>query len=339
MLCGAVGPTALLLWTPLVKRPAVPLFGTILAYLIWAICPIAICSLSGLPLLEMAFFTLGSGGVVAMVGSLCRRKRVPLSQRLRASLVPALFIFGEQLCYFSAFRFVPPHHVDFLNYLWPIFGLMGAAFFFKQLLRPTQLVGVVGCLGGIGLLVGPSLSPDGFSLLHLGGYLLAIGGAMCGASYALWMQRPSGSGAGFQFVLAALAIGALHLSGLGAEWTVPASSDVAWFCFLGVANYAIAYPIWTWSLRNGHFVVLSMLSYPTALVSSVLMIIVGLIDLTPSLVVATFLIMGGYGLAQGIVSKLRFRRRQKRVVLPPCEVAIEEPALTCDSESVQPAAV
>jgi drug/metabolite transporter (DMT)-like permease len=317
----------------------VPLLGTILAYLIWAICPIAICSLSGLPLLEMAFFTLGSGGLVAMVGSLCRRKRVPLGQRMRASLVPALLIFGEQLCYFSAFRFVPPHHVDFLNYLWPIFGLMGAAFFFKQLLRPTQVVGVIGCLGGIVLLIGPALGPDGFSLFHLGGYLLAIGGAMCGASYALWMQRPSGGGVGFQFVLAALAVGLLHLGGVGAEWVTPASSDVAWFCFLGITNYAIAYPIWTWSLRNGHFIVLSMLSYPTALISSILMIAVGLIDLTPSLVIATILIMGGYGLAQGIASKLKLGKSRKRVPLPPSEITVDEPALTCDAEGVQPAAV
>lgn len=314
------------------QRLAVPLLGTTLAYLIWAVCPLAICSLVRLPLLEMATLTLGSGGLVALAVIWREHGWRGLLHVVRWSFVPAAFIVAEQLSYFSAFRYAPPHHVDFLNYLWPIFCLIGSALMLRQRLRPWQMAGGVSCFLGITLLLGPALIPTGFSALQWFGYLLAVGGALFSALYALWMQRGGGSSIGFQFLFAALFMALLHLCGVGEKWIAPTTSEGVWLICLGVTNYGLAYPLWTWSLRRGQFVLLSMLSYPTALISTVLMILVGLVELSVGMAVASLLITIGYWMAHG------FSFGRKRALRVPLEQPRSVEEVNASSSVIMPQA-
>jgi drug/metabolite transporter (DMT)-like permease len=265
------------------------------AILIWSTLA-ALTTLSrGIPpfqLLAMSFslaFLIGLGMWVRQGGGISKHFR--LSPWAWALGIYGLF--GYHFAYFMALRLAPPVEANLINYLWPLLIVVFAAFLPGERLRGRQMIGVITGFAGAGLLVtgGQSLVFDPQYAL---GYAFAVACGVIWSSYSVLSRRagdvPTSAVGAFCVATAVLAL-ICHL--LFEETVMPVG--VQWLAILGLGLGPVgaAFYVWDFGVKRGNIQTLGVLAYATPLLSTLLLIALGLADLTWVIALACALIVGG----------------------------------------------
>jgi drug/metabolite transporter (DMT)-like permease len=209
-----------------------------------------------------------------------------------------LGLFGFHALYFAALAWAPAAEANLINYLWPLFIVLFAAFLPGMRLSRWHLAGV-GCgLAGCALLLGGGA---GLSAAALPGYLMALGSAVTWAVYSVLARLlaavPTAAVAGFCGATAGLA-GLCHLA---VETTVMPGGG-AWLAVLalGVGPVGAAFFLWDHGMKHGDPRLLGTLAYATPVVSTLLLAVGGFAEVTPTLFAAAGLVaLGGLLAARG----------------------------------------
>jgi drug/metabolite transporter (DMT)-like permease len=269
---------------------------------IWATLAWLATSLARLPAFELLAIGFGLGAAALSAarrvrgGNFRTLPRVPL----RAWLLGVGGLFLYHLFYVLAFRAAPAAEVNLLNYLWPLLIVLFAALLPGHRLRLRHVAGALLGLAGAALLVAPNgtaASGDG----HIGGYALAVAAAVTWAGYSVLSRRvahvPSDAVIGFCAATALLAA----LCHLATEHTVlPTPTEWLHLVALGLLPLGLAFVAWDHGCKRGDITMLGTLAYATPLLSTLLLVATGTATASPSLWLASALIVGGAAIATGI---------------------------------------
>jgi drug/metabolite transporter (DMT)-like permease len=263
------------------------------AILLWATLASLTVLSGGLPPFQTTAiaFTIG-GSVIALAALLRGRMRDMLPTP--ASLMLGVYgLFGYHALYFAALRLAPPAEAHLLNSLWALFIVLFAALLPGHKLRINHVIGALLGLSAAALLVwskGGSATTSNSTAL---GFTLAIGCALVWSSYSvasrLLAAVPSESLAVSCLVTAALAF---VCSNLFETWVQPAGAG-AWIALLALSAGPVgaAFLLWDIGVKQGDTSLLGVLAYASPVLSTGLLVLLGLAELTWALGAACVLMV------------------------------------------------
>lgn len=276
------------------------------AILLWATLA-ALTALSGdIPPFQLLAMSFTLAFVVGLALWVWEDRRAgtaarPLLQRFRLPLaIWALGIFGlfgYHFAYFTGMRLAPPVEAGLINYLWPLLIVIFAGFMPGERLRGRQIAGTLLGFAGAALIV---TRGQGFYIdpRYVTGYLFAAAAAVIWAVYSVLSRRardvPTSAVGAFCAATVVLAL----LCHLVLEETVWPSA-VEWLAVLGLGLGPVgaAFYAWDYGVKHGDIQTLGTLAYAAPLLSTVLLVALGLADATWVLAAAAMLITGGAVLA------------------------------------------
>lgn len=211
-------------------------------------------------------------------------------------------LFGYHLAYFLALRHAPPVEAGLIAYLWPLLIVLMSAVLPGERLRPRQAVGALLGFAGAALLVtrGQGLQ---FDPLYARGYAFALACALIWSSYSVLSRRVGAAPAGsiatssvgaFCGATAVLAL-VCHLLFEQTVW--PVGGQWAAVLALGVGPVGAAFYTWDYGVKRGNIQTLGALAYAAPLLSTALLLALGLAEPSWALAAAAALITGGAALA------------------------------------------
>ena len=231
-------------------------------------------------------------GLALVIGSvpswpLARRWRIPPS----TLLLGVYGLFGFHFLLFVALRTAPPLEANLVNYLWPLLIVVVAPVLLPGIrLTPLHVFAALAGFAGAALAI---VGGRSIAATLSWGYLAAAGSAIVWATYSLGTQRVA------HFPTAAIGLFGL-VSGVFAlvchalvEPAVALSSrDWLLIVVVGAGPLGAAFFFWDAALKRSDPRRIGLLSYLTPLASTLLLAATTGRTLTPSLTIATLLIVG-----------------------------------------------
>jgi len=277
------------------------------AVLMWATLAL-FTTLSGqVPPFQLAAMSFG----VAFIVSLGRWMVIgtgilgALRQKPSVWLIGTGGLFGYHFFYFMALQNAPPVEAGLIAYMWPLLIVVCSALLPGEKLRWWHVVGALSGLAGTTLLVTGGSGLSGFKSEYWLGYTMACLCALTWTGYSLLSRRhadvPTDVVGGFCGATALLAT----LCHLFFETTIWPEQSVQWIAIiaLGLGPVGLAFFTWDIGVKRGNIQVLGALSYAAPLLSTIVLIVFGLGDLTWVVAAACLLIVGGAVLASREILK------------------------------------
>ncbi len=288
------------------------LFG-ILAILLWSTLASLGVLASKIPpfqLTSMAFF------VAFIIGFILWKKEgkgilVHLKWPLKVWIVGVCGLFGYHYFYFLAIQNAPAIEANLINYLWPLFIVLFSSFLPKEKLQWFHIVGVSFGLIGVIFLVSKGGSFN-FEAQYINGYSYAFIAALTWGAYSVisryFAHVPTSAVGAFCGVTAVLSM----LCHLIFENTVALSvQDILVVILIGLGPVGGAFFVWDYGVKNGDIQLLGSMSYFTPLLSTFLLIFLGLSDPTSTIWIACSLIVFG-----SIISSLpQFKKLYCKIII------------------------
>ena len=274
------------------------LIGAI-AVLLWATLAALTAASGQVPPFQLAAMSFAIGGGVGLV--VLARSGRGLSRWRQPWPVWALGVaglFGYHFAYFTALRNAPPVEAGLIAYLWPLLIVLFSALLPGERLRWYHVVGGVTGFAGAVLIVTGGQSV-GFRTEFAFGYVMALVCAFTWSGYSVLSRRfgavPTDIVAGYCVATAVLAM----LAHLMLETTVLPTSPIEWFAIagLGLGPVGAAFYVWDHGVKHGDIQVLGALSYLAPLLSTLLLVVVGLAEANLAIGIACVLITVGAMLA------------------------------------------
>ncbi|SFL47223.1 DMT family transporter [Shimia aestuarii] len=268
------------------------------AVLLWALLALFTVGTAPTPplLLNAICFTIGGtiGLIwVARTGGFVQLRRI--SWKVYA--FGTLGLFGYHALYFSALRLAPAAEAGLIAYLWPLLIVLFSGLLPGETLRRGHLIGALCGFAGAALIIGGGGA--GFDLAALPGYLLAMACALTWSGYSVLSRRlgdaPTATVAVF-CVATALLSALMHIA---LEETIWPQTPLAWGAAiaLGLGPVGLAFYVWDVGVKRGDIQLLGTASYAAPLLSTLVLVGVGVAEPSWMLTAATVLITGGAILA------------------------------------------
>lgn len=270
-------------------------FATLLGFgavVLWALLALFTTASGDVPPFQLAAMTFAIGGMAGLIAGLRRKGWRAWRQPWPVWIVGVGGLFGYHFVYFSALRAAPAVEASLIAYLWPllivVFSSVGTG------LKIHHIGGALLGFAGAILIVtkGQALSLDP---AYVGGYALALLAALIWSSYSVlsgrFAQVPTDAVTGFCLVTALLATGC-HVAW---EVTVWPASALEWAAVLGLGlgPVGLAFFLWDIGVKRGDIAVLGAASYAAPLLSTLVLVGVGMAAPTWQLALACVLITGG----------------------------------------------
>ncbi|CUH84665.1 aromatic amino acid exporter YddG [Thalassovita mediterranea] len=268
------------------------------AVLLWSLLALFTVGSAPTPPLLLNALCFAIGGTLGVIwtlrtGGLGMLRRVPL----KVYVFGTIGLFGYHALYFSALRLAPPAQAGLIAYLWPLLIVLFSGLLPGERLRAGHFIGGLIGFGGAALIIQGGGS--GFDTVALPGYLLALGCALFWSGYSVLSRRlgdvPTEAVAVFCLATAVLSA-ALHLV---VEQTVWPQGVIGWgsTLALGLGPVGLAFYVWDIGVKQGDIQLLGVSSYAAPLLSTLVLVGVGIAAPSWTLGLAACLITGGAALA------------------------------------------
>ena len=220
-------------------------------------------------------------------------------------------MFGYHYLLFDAFARSPAMSVNMIQYLWPLFIVLGTPFFSQSKLNVGHIVGAI--LGFGGVLLTLAQEPIAFNIHDLFGYGEAFVAALLWAFYTLsnrrYTQMPMSAVAGFCLISGILSLSSYALTA-DVSQVIPSYFDLITIALLGLGPMGLSFYTWDYAIRHGDTRIIGALAYLAPLLSVIWMAtFIPEITLSPVHLITLFLIIGGASLGQAI-------EKRKQLPLP-----------------------
>lgn len=269
-----------------------------IAVVLWALLALLTVGSAPTPPLLLNAICFSIGGTLGLIwtartGGLVQLRQVPIG----IYAFGTLGLFGYHALYFSALRLAPAAEAGLIAYLWPLLIVLFSGLLPGEHLRRGHLFGAVLGFAGAALII--SGGGSGFQMAYLPGYGLAILCALTWSGYSVMSRRfgaaPTATVAVFCMATAVLSA-ALHLA---LEETVWPEGRLGWVSTiaLGLGPVGLAFFVWDIGVKKGDIQLLGTSSYAAPLLSTLILVAVGIAAPSWTLALAAVLITGGAALA------------------------------------------
>ena len=265
-----------------------------LAVLLWALLALFTVGSAPVPPFQWSALTFLIGGSIGLIWIIKTGEiRRLASIGWRVYVFGTLGLFGYHALYFSALRMAPAAEAGLIAYLWPLMIVLFSGLLPGERLRPLHVAGaIVSFIGAAILVLGGAA---GFDMQALPGYGLAFLCALTWSGYSVLSRRlgdtPTASVVVFCFATATLAAAA-HILWEDTSWPQGA---LGWASVLGLGlgPVGLAFYVWDIGVKRGDIQLLGVASYSAPLLSTLVLILAGVADPHPSLLLAGGLITFG----------------------------------------------
>ena len=270
-------------------------FGAVLMWALLALLTVKAMSIPPFQLTAMSFAVGGALGLVWVFLAGEAQSLKTVSWNIYA--FGTVGLFGYHFFYFSALRLAPAAEAGLIAYLWPLLIVLFSGLLPGEHLKAGHIIG--GLIGFAGAALIVTQGGTSFEASAALGYGLALLCAVTWSSYSVISRRlgqvPTSSVAVFCLATAALS-GVAHL---GFEDTVWPIELTAWLAVigLGVGPVGLAFFVWDVGVKRGDIQLLGVASYAAPLLSTFVLVIAGIADMTWALLGASVLITLGAVLA------------------------------------------
>ena len=269
------------------------------AILMWALLALFTAASGKVPPFQLTAICFAIGGFIGaarIAGD--TRRIVALRQPFKVWALGVGGLFGYHFSYFTALRNAPPVEAGLIAYLWPLLIVLFSALLPGERLRLHHVLGALLCFAGAALIVtgggGIEIDPR-----YIFGYSMALLCALLWSGYSVLSRRfaavPTDVVTGFCLVTAALSL-VCHLV---LETTVWPSGMTEWLAVLGLGlgPVGLAFFTWDFGVKRGDIQVLGASSYAAPLLSTLVLIAVGMGQATWVIALACVLITVGAAVA------------------------------------------
>ena len=267
------------------------------AVFLWASLATLGAALDHLPPLLITGISLIIGSLIALPLVGFRVKKMTVSPKIL--LLGVYGLFGYHVALFAGLQQAPAVQANLVNYLWPLLIVWLAPLFIRSATLTPRLVlaGIAGFLGaGLAILSGAQLSGK-FEI----GYLWAGIAAIIWSTYSLGTKRSGGfpTAAVGLFGLVAGAMALLVFFATGDSAAISAQ-DWIWLIALGLGPLGGSFFLWDYALKHGDAQRIGLIAFITPLLSSLMLLIFTGSSLSPLLLLAAALILGGAALGSRV---------------------------------------
>ena len=271
---------------------AATVFG-IGAILLWATLATLTTLKGPIPPFQTTAIVFAIGAAVSVLVALLRG-RLNCIRPTAASLALGIYgLFGYHALYFAALKLAPPAEAHLISSLWALLTVLFSGLLPGAGLRLRHVLAAFLGLAAAAILVWDQLDlVQGADSKRLG-FALALGCALVWSTYSVASRLlagvPSESIATSCLATAALAF---VCSLLFEQWAMPAGS-LAWLALLGlgVGPVGAAFLLWDIGMKGGSVPLLGVLSYASPILSTGLLMALGLAEATWALGVACALMV------------------------------------------------
>jgi drug/metabolite transporter (DMT)-like permease len=236
-------------------------------------------------------FAIG-GGLIIAVAAL--RGRLGLLRPTPASLALGVYgFFVYHALYFAALTLAPPAEASLISSLWALLTVLFSGLLPNHRLRLVHIIGALIGFAAAALLVWEKLGAVQRMDTAPLGFVLAFGCALVWSSYSVASRMlsavPSESLAAPCLVTSVLAF---LCSLLFEQWTTPPDAR-SWIALvgLGLGPLGAAFLLWDIGMKQGNVPLLGVLSYAALILSTGLLILLGLAEPTWQLGVACLMMI------------------------------------------------
>ncbi|WP_240756630.1 DMT family transporter [Roseicella aquatilis] len=266
------------------------------ALLLWAFLALLARLAQPLPPLLLTGLAFAVGGTLGLVVVAARGRLGALRQSPLVWLHGVGGLAGYHALYFAALALAPPVEANLLNYTWPLLIVLLSAPIRGLPLGPRRLAGVgLGALGAVLLLAGGM--QGGFGGGAPLGYALALAAGLTWALYSVLAGTPRLAGVPTEavagFCLAAAALGLLGHALFEAPAAWPGAGPWLAVLLLGTGPVGAAFFLWDVGMKRGDPRLLGTLAYAVPVASTLLLATFGGGHLSPAMLLATALVVGG----------------------------------------------
>lgn len=258
------------------------------AILMWATLASLTAATGLIPPFETTAIVFAVGGVVVCATALLRG-RAALLRPTAASFALGLYgFFGYHALYFAALKLAPPAEASLITSLWALLTVVFSSLLPGHRLRAGHTLGALLGLAAATTLIWDRLGSGGDAASHRLGFALAFACAFVWSSYSvasrLLSAVPSESIAAPCFASSALAFAC---SAAFEQWVTP-RDFVSWLALagLGIGPLGGAFMLWDIGMKRGNVPLLGVLSYAALILSTALLVALGLAEATWSLAIA-----------------------------------------------------
>jgi drug/metabolite transporter (DMT)-like permease len=276
-----------------VTRKTATFIGFI-AVLLWSLLALFTVGTAPVPPFQLAAMTFLVGGTLGVIWiATTEGLGVLRTVSWRVYVFGTLGLFGYHALYFSALRMAPAAEAGLIAYLWPLFIVLFSGLLPGESLRPMHVIGALVSFAGAALIVLGGAT--GFDTTALPGFTLAFLCALTWSGYSVLSRRlgntPTASVVVFCLATAILSTGAHFMW----EDTVWPTGALGWASVagLGLGPVGLAFYVWDVGVKRGDIQLLGVASYGAPLLSTLVLILAGVAQPHPSLLIAGVLITAG----------------------------------------------
>ena len=262
------------------------------AIALWATLASLTAVRGAIPPFQTTAIVFAIGGSMVLLAA-AARGRLALVRPTPASLALGMAgLFGYHALYFAALKLAPPAEANLIASLWALFTVLFSGLLPGHRLRPAHILGAMLGLAAATILVWDKLGVGDAGSTSRLGFVLAFACALVWSSYSvasrLFADVPSES-----IAVACLATSGLAFaSSLAFEvWTPP--DTLSWLALvgLGLGPVGAAFLLWDIGMKGGSVPLLGVLSYASPILSTALLVALGLAAATWSLAIACALMV------------------------------------------------
>ena len=261
---------------------------------LWATLGLLTTASRAIPPFQLLFMTFAVGSAVGIASQFAKGfSRVSLRQPPPVWVLGIGGLFGYHALYFTALRLAPPAEANLVIYLWPLLIVLFSGLLPGETLRARHVGAAILGLAGMAVLAwgrgaGQDLAPG-----HAAGYACALLAAFVWAGYSVLSRRfrevPTDTVTIFCLATAGLGL-AVHLA--AESWMWP-DGVLAWAAIAlnGLGPVGAAFFLWDIGVKRGDIRLLGIASYGIPVASTLLLLLGGFADASPTLWAACLLIV------------------------------------------------
>jgi len=245
------------------------------------------------PPFQTTAITFAIGGTILLALAAVRGRWFALTPHPKAFALALYGLFAYHALYFAALKFAPAAEANLIASLWALLTVLMSGLLPDHRLRIRHVLAAVLGLTAATLLVGNADTASGASSSRSLGLILAFACAFVWASYSV-MSRLVAAIPSESLALPCLATAVLAIicnfvfEGWG---SIPSATSALALLLLGVGPVGAAFMLWDIGMKQGNIATLGVLAYASPVISTVLLIILGLAEPSWSLAIACVLMV------------------------------------------------
>ena len=289
--------------TPLPGRTATAIgFG---AVILWGtLATLTTLKGGGIPPFQSTAITFLVGGATIAIYAIATGATRAMVPTLPSFLLGIYGLFVFHVLYFAALKFAPPAEAGLIASLWALLTVLLSGFLPGVTLSWRHIIGALMGFTAAGLLVFDKIGASSGHPDAIAGFSFAFASAVVWATYSVMSRLiaavPSESVAPACFATAALAL-VCNLVFEG--WVPPTTGQWIVMVLLGLGPIGAAFMLWDIGMKHGNVAFLGVLGYASPVISTALLITLGLAAPTWVLLVSVTLIV--------VAARLAAPRRRK----------------------------